>query len=106
MTGGTTMLHVLLESGAARRSPRAGWTLASVLTHAALITTAVALTLRTATPRIERVPLPEVIYVAPPSREPLPTAPRVPAAPRLGQLREIPPFTVPTVDPLRSTSVI
>jgi protein TonB len=100
------MLHVLLESGAPRHSPRAGWTLASVLTHAALVSTAVALTVRRTTPDIERVPLPDVIYIAPPSRGPAQTTPREPRAPRIASLRDIPPFTVPTVAPFRSTSVI
>jgi TonB family protein len=71
-----TMLHELLESGVRRDQPRAGWTMASVLAHATLVSIAVALTAGgSGSPAIERISLESLVYTAPRPVAPTPPAP-------------------------------
>ncbi len=71
------MMHLLLES-TPRRAARGGWTVASVLTHAAIIASAVALTARGAAVLVE-TQVDDLIYVVPPP-PPRPTEQRTDAS--------------------------
>jgi len=96
------MLHVLLESGPRRTERGGGWTLASVLMHATLIGSAVALTARGIEVGPNDPRPPGILYVAP---SPPPQVedqrqssdPYAPAVPVDGPRIPIPP--VPWVDP-------
>jgi protein TonB len=67
------MFHHLLESGPRARC-RSSWTIVSGSAHAAAIAVAVALTMPNASPTVERVSLPELVFKVPVS-PPTPPAP-------------------------------
>jgi TonB family protein len=104
------MLHVLLESGGRRVERRPGWTVASTIAHAALITGAIALTMRApAAARTDSGPLVPPIYVPTPPADPATNREPDRGRPVVGPIEgpDIPPISlpsVPTFDPGRPWS--
>jgi TonB family protein len=91
------MFRVLLESGARSREPRTQWTVASVLTHATLVTLAIAATMNSSAPStFERERVDPVVYVA--RREPAEARPGGGGSPTDAvQFAELPSIPVPTL---------
>jgi TonB family protein len=93
------MLQLLLESGAPRRVRSAGWTMASVMTHAAIVTAAIAATSQAITGIADDPSaIPDVRYVKPAMPQPRDEPRTAPARSwPVPAVHDIPPIAIPSI---------